>query len=219
VITRRDLLSTATGLVGAAALTTVGVGGPAHAAPRPGWRGAVSANGWPIDPGAVAVFPVSGAARTVALHRDAAAVLLHVARRWHYEVQPLTEGRHTVTGHTTDRRVAADWESNHLSGTAICLHPHAWPIGGAESMGRREKLIVRDILADCAGLVRWGADLTPAKLSHFQIDAAPDSRAFQRVAAQVGGWERHPGQGPGNGADPLAPDRRAKARRLERAQA
>ncbi|WP_151771503.1 hypothetical protein [Streptomyces abyssomicinicus] len=219
MITRRDVLTTATGLAGAAALTTVGGGGTAHAAPRPGRRGAASANGWPIDPGAITEFTVSGAGRTVALHRDAAAVLLHVARRWHYEVRPLTEGTHTVTGHTTDRRAAADQESDHLSGTAICLHPHAWPAGGAESMGRREKVIVRDILADCEGAVRWGADMSPATLSHFQIDVAPDSGLFARVAAKVGGWERHPGQGPGTGVDVTAPGRREKARRLEREHA
>jgi hypothetical protein len=216
VITRRDILATGTGLIGAAALTAVGAGGPAHAAA--GRRGGRSANGWPIAPEAIDRFAISGAGRTVALHRDAAPVLLHVARRWHYEIRPLTEGGESVTGYSPDHRTAADWESNYLSGTAVCLHPHAWPIGGPEGVSTREKAVVRDILADCEGLVRWGADLTPAKLSHFQIDVPPDSRAFTRIAARIRGWERHPGQGAGTGADPTSPDRRAKARQLERAQ-
>ncbi|MDH6520755.1 hypothetical protein M2163_002261 [Streptomyces sp. SAI-135] len=222
MISRRTLLGAAgTGLLVVASGTLAGP--VAAAAPRAGaWTGDVSANGWRIDPSAVTVHPVEGSAASLGLRGgEAAAVLLHVARRWHYEIAPLDTGEGGgVTGATTRRTVGADFESNHLSGTAIALHPAAYPLKGSEGLWPHQEAIVRDILADCDGTVVWGGDLAPVKVSHFHIAVRPGDRTLARVAARLDG-SRATGprtQTAGTVADPAAPARRAKSRRLHRAQ-
>ncbi|QIJ65565.1 hypothetical protein [Streptomyces sp. JB150] len=232
MISRRSLLGA---VAGAGALTLVQhtlTPAPAVAAPDAAggtepdtirWTGKKSANGWPIDPGAIAAFRVEGSGVPVRLREgDAAAVLLHVARRWHYEIAPLDSGEGGgVTAHTTRRDLGADFESNHLSGTAVALHPTAYPLAGSEGLWPHQEAIVRDILADCEGTVVWGGDLTPVKVSHFHLAARPGDRTLARVAARLdtGRPTTAPrAQTAGTVADPAAPARRLKARRLERAQ-
>ncbi|WP_406165195.1 hypothetical protein OIE52_00910 [Streptomyces canus] len=178
-------------------------------------------NGWPIAPDAVSTHQVEGSTASVALRDGAVAtVLLHVARRWHYEIAPLDTGQGGgISGHTAHRTIAADYESNYLSGTALCLHPGAYPLGGSEELWPHHELIVRDILLDCEGTVVWGGDLDPVKPSHFHIAAGPDSEALAHVAERLSpqpGVERT--RGAGAVRDPAHPSRRVKARRLERAQ-
>ncbi|GGT02038.1 hypothetical protein [Streptomyces chromofuscus] len=223
MISRRSLLGAAAG-AGVLAVASGALATPASAAaPRTGpWVGDVSANGWRIDPDAVAVHHVEGSAASLGLRRgEVAAVLLHVARRWHYEIAALGTGEGGgVTGHTTRRTVGADFESNHLSGTAIALHPAAYPLKGSEGLWPHQEAIVRDILADCDGTVVWGGDLTPVKVSHFHIAARPGDRVLARVAARLDTSRATVSriQTAGTVADPAAPSRRAKARRLRRAQ-
>lgn len=193
----------------------------ATAAPRTGaasatgtaqWDADRSDNGWRIDPDAVRTFRVEGSPATVRLHADAAAVLLHVARRWHYEVMPL-RGAADILGHSTDRAVRATYTSNRLSGTALVLP------GAGDGLWPHQTAIVRDILADCDGTVRWGADLTPASAGHFQIDVKPASRTLTRLTAALRDGSAR-GTGPRTGApdDPATPERRKQARRLAQAQ-
>ncbi|MFJ8146396.1 hypothetical protein ACIQ6R_15190 [Streptomyces sp. NPDC096048] len=222
--TRRSVLAAGAGTVAAA---WIGQTASAAAAPdassgkRAPWTGQRSANGWSIDPGAVSRHQVEGASAAVML-RDgpAAAVLLHVARRWHYEIAPLDTGEGGgASGHTTSRAVAAAYESNYLSGTALCLHPAAYPLGGSEGLWPHHELIVRDILLDCEGTVVWGGDLSPVKPSHFHIAAGPDNHALADIAERLSpppGAARTPVAGAGE--DPAHPARRVKARRLERVQ-
>ncbi|WP_180687059.1 hypothetical protein [Streptomyces gossypiisoli] len=223
MISRRSLLGVAAG-TGVLAVASGALATPAPAAaPRTGpWAGDVSANGWRIDPAAVTVHHVEGSAASLGLRRgEVAAVLLHVARRWHYEIAALDTGEGGgVAGHTTRRTVGADFESNHLSGTAIALHPTAYPLKGSEGLWPHQEAILRDILADCDGTVVWGGDLTPVKVSHFHIAARPGDRALARVAARLdtGRATASRTQTAGTVADPAAPSRRAKARRLRRAQ-
>ncbi|WP_128433242.1 hypothetical protein [Streptomyces cyaneus] len=182
------------------------------------WTSEHSDNGWTIDADAVAAFPVEGSDATVRLHHAAAAVLLHVARRWHYEVAPL-HGSGDVAGHRTDPAVRAAFESNYLSGTAVALHPLQYPLGAGDGLWPHQKRIVRDILADCDGVVRWGADLSPAAECHFQIDVAPRSKALARLTRTFRDRSvKRAGPRPGAVDDPTAPERRAKARRLEQIQ-
>jgi hypothetical protein len=219
VITRRSLLTSA----GVTVLgLTAGALDATAATESSQWEGNVSANGWTIDPTEIAAVKVAGSTATVVLRAGAAgAVLLHVIRRWHYEIGPVDtlEGG-GLAGHTTDRTVAADFESNHLSGTAVALHPAAYPLRGQDSLWPHHELFVRDILVDCAGTVVWGGDLTPAKRSHFHIAAQSGSRALSQVAERLR-TDIHTAQRPfiGRPADPSAPDRRAQAERLRRAQA
>lgn len=209
MITRRTLLGATAG-AGALALTPV----PAMAAPQ------TSANGWTVDPAAIATYRVEGSEASVALRRGpAAVVLLHIARRWHYEIAPLDTGEGGgVVGHTADRPVRAAFESNYLSGTAIALHPTAYPVGGSERLWPHHEAIVRDILVDCDGTVVWGGDLSLATASHFHVVAAPRGSALARVADRLDPGEHavSASQTAGAVADPATPERRRRARRLPR---
>ncbi|MFI6762828.1 hypothetical protein ACIBF5_27230 [Micromonospora sp. NPDC050417] len=218
IITRR-------GLLGAAAGTGVLIFVPGVAAQASGtnggrWTGPRSANGWLIDPDAITTYQVAGSTATVALRPGpTAAVLLHVARRWHYEIAALDSGEGGgIAGHTARRAVRADYESNQLSGTAVALHPTAYPVGGSERMWPWHEAIVRDILLDCAGTVVWGSDLTPAQVSHFHVVARPGDPALARVAARLGRSTQTEfrSQTAGRVADPSTPTRRGEAQRLPR---
>lgn len=223
MISRRGLLRVAAGTGALAVVSSTSITAASAAAPAAGqWSGEVSANGWRIDPSSVTVHHVQGSAASLGLRRgDAGAVLLHVARRWHYEIGALDTGEGGgVTGHTARRTVGADFESNHLSGTAVALHPTAYPLNGSEGLWPYQEAIVRDILADCEGTVVWGGDLTPVKVSHFHIAARPGDKALARVAARLDtGRPTAPrAQTAGAVADPAAPFRRTRALRLQRAQ-
>jgi hypothetical protein len=75
---------------------------------------------------------------------------------------------------------------------------------------------VRDILAECDGVVRWGGDdMTHPKDGHFQIDVPPGDARLRAVAAKISGWQDKPGQDAGAPADPGSPIRRAAARSLQ----
>ncbi|OJF11570.1 hypothetical protein [Couchioplanes caeruleus] len=218
MITRRSLLGAAAG----AGVLAVVPGATARAqGPGPGrWTRDTSANGWTVEPGALATYQIQGSRASVVLRQGAAAaVLLHLARRWHYEIAALDTGEGGgVTGHTTNRTVRADFESNYLSGTALALHPTAYPLGGSEGLWPHQEQIVRDILLDCDGTVAWGADLTPVKASHFHLAARPGDEALKRIAARLD-TRRHAEfrtQTAGAVADPATPHRRAQARRLPR---
>jgi hypothetical protein len=216
MITRRSVLGAAVG-AGALALLPGAAAEGADKSARP-WAGRVSANGWRIDSEAIAMYRIEGSLASVALRRgQAAAVLLHIARRWHYEIAPVDTGEGGgVAAYTTGRTVRVDFESNYLSGTAIALHPTAYPLGGTERLWPYHEVIVRDILVDCDGTVAWGGDLRPAKASHFHLVAQPGDKALARVAARLDRSRQTEVQSQTAGmvADPATPARREMARRL-----
>jgi hypothetical protein len=144
-------------------------------------------------------------------------VLLHVARRFHYEIGTLKAG--DITGYTTDTVVSAPFETNYRSGTAIAIRPAMYPAGAENCLFPHEIAIVRDILAECEGVVRWGGDdkKTP-KEGHFQIDVKPRDAALDRVVRKIAGWGEEPGKGAGVQADPFAIDRRRVAQDLAESQ-
>ncbi|MGW1998223.1 hypothetical protein [Embleya sp. NPDC001921] len=220
MITRRSLLTAA----GAAALVgTPAIAARAEAAARPAApRIGRSDNGWDIDPSRIATHHIPGTGTSVDLHEDAAAILLHVARRWHYEIAPLDTGQGGgITGHVPNpRNPTAGYASNYLSGTALCLHPTAYPAGGSETLWPYQRAIVRDILADCEGTVLWGADLRPVKVSHFHLAAPPGSTAAARLTRRLDTAHHLPDRArtAGRVTDPAQPERRAKALGLERVQ-
>lgn len=209
MISRRALLGAAAG-AGALALAPTAA---ARATPAAG----VSANGWRIDPAAILTHRIEGSRASVALRPGAAAaVLLHVARRWHYEIAALDTGEGGgVTGYSERHTAGAGFESNYLSGTAIALHPTAYPLGGSERLWPQHEVIVRDILLDCAGTVAWGGDLTPSMASHFHVAARPGDEILARVGARLGAAGPR-SQTAGTVADPATPARRDRARRLPR---
>lgn len=122
------------------------------------WRGSRSANG------------------------DAATLLSHVARRFHYEIDQLREK--DVTGHTTSRGVRRPHESNHRSGTATVIRPHAYPLGVRGGPYPQELVVVRDILAELDGAVVWGGDFVSPQESHFEIAWRHPSRS--RAPSSIG---------------------------------
>ncbi|WP_306976866.1 hypothetical protein [Streptomyces canus] len=145
---------------------------------------------------------------------DTATVLLHVARRFAYEIDMLRAG--DVHGHTADRSIAAPFESNYLSGTALAIRPLHYPLGADvknTGMSETEEIVVADILADCEGVVVWGGDLKPVKQSHFHVSVKPGDPRVKRLAARIRGWNDTPGEGAGS-IDAFAPARRRLATRF-----
>ncbi|GGU11800.1 hypothetical protein [Streptomyces violascens] len=222
---RRGILTGGLGLVGGA-LAVTGLPSTAYAGDRPQpseatstWSKDTSANGWPVtDHDGIAPHKVEGSPITVSLRGgDSATVLLYVARRFFYELDSELRTE-DISGHTTDRAVAAAYESNLLSGTALTIRPGAYPLGAKDGFFPQEIQVIRDILADCEGIVRWGGDEKLPKESHFQIDVKPGDKKLPRVAAKIRSWDTTPGAGAG-AIDPFTPQRRRDADALARTQA
>lgn len=192
---------------------------PATAATGAPWHRTVTQNGWPVvDGDAVTRVKIEGSDAAVSvLPGDVATVLEHVARRYHYEVETL--GRGDVRGHVTDRDVDAPQESNYLSGTALAIRPESYPAGAQGNMFARQLLVIRDILADCGGVVRWGGDNQDApKEGHFQIDVAPGDLRLAQLATRIRDRQTQPGGDAGAPADVLLTARRTAAQSLQRRQ-
>ncbi|MDQ0907929.1 hypothetical protein QFZ22_003914 [Streptomyces canus] len=213
-LTRRRALGLGIGAGAAVALTTAGPVQAAPAAREYTWEQSRSANGWPILDHTTK-YRVEGTDVEVSLAKgDTATVLLHVARRFAYEIDMLRAG--DVHGHTADRSIAAPFESNYLSGTALAIRPLHYPLGADvknTGMSETEEIVVADILADCEGVVVWGGDLKPVKQSHFHVSVKPGDPRVKRLAARIRGWNDTPGEGAGS-IDAFAPARRRLATRF-----
>ncbi|SFT61869.1 hypothetical protein SAMN04487904_104343 [Actinopolyspora lacussalsi subsp. righensis] len=202
-LSRRSLLASGTGLVGGAVLWASGLTPSAHAAvTEPGvWNSGRSANGWPVLGGtmrarSVPTHTIEGSDASVALlSGDAAVVLLHAARRFHYEVEELDPD--DVVGHTTSRKVAASYESNYLSGTALAIQPDQFPVGAGDGLFPAQVATVREILNDCEGVLRWGGDERMPKQGHFQIEVGPGDGRLRKVADKLRRWNEAPCRGAG----------------------
>ncbi|MGI5377833.1 hypothetical protein ACQEV2_27020 [Streptomyces sp. CA-251387] len=212
-LSRRHFIGASAGVVGALTLTTAG---EAAAAPADGrtWSTGRSANGWPVLRTAES-FRIEGSDRTVRLAGgDAATVLLHVARRFHYEIDSLRSG--DVHGWTDDREVKADYESNHLSGTAIAIRRLDYPVGSKGNLYPNELIVVRDILTELDGIVAWGGDFTTPKESHFEIAVRPGHPRLKGVARKIRRWETGPGDEGAGAIDAFDPRRRRAVRAFQR---
>ncbi len=214
---RRGVLVAGAALGAGTALTALpGVAQAAENAAPAGrrWSAARSANGWPVLDEAQPL-PIEGSGRSVRLAGgDAAVILLHVARRFHYEVDQLRAG--DVTGHSTHRTVTEDYESNYLSGTALAIRPHAYPVGVKGGLYPRELVVVRDILAELDGVVAWGGDFRTPKESHFEIAYKPGHPKVKGVARMIRGWQQGPGNEGAGTVDAFTPERRHRARAFAR---
>jgi hypothetical protein len=200
---RRQFLGVAGGLAVAVA---VGFAPAAVAA------ASTSANGWPLRHKDIQQFKVEGAGVEVALRSgDVAAVLLHVARRFHYEVAMLRPGQISQTGG------GAPFETNYLSGTAFAIRPDLYPTGAKGNLFPHELAVVRDILAECEGVVRWGGDFKKSpKEGHFQLDVRPGNLKLAKVARKIGQWG--PSRAAGTPRDVFDESRRAPAKVLAKQQ-
>ncbi|MFB7560931.1 hypothetical protein [Streptomyces brevispora] len=208
---RRRLLGAGTATAAGLALATTGSPAQASTRPKPRpraeqvklpagkeWIGRKSANGWAVLDEATK-YRVQGAPKlTVRLAKGpAATALLYVVRRYAYEIDTLRPEE--LAGHTTDRTVGVDFESNYLSGTAVAIQPMLYPLGGTAANGMSELAVtvVEDILADVGEVVAWGGELDPLKQSHFHIATPPGDRRLEALADRIGDWNTRPGKGAG----------------------
>ncbi|MEU1849404.1 hypothetical protein ABZ499_09010 [Streptomyces sp. NPDC019990] len=186
--------------------------------------GSRSRNGWEMenvadDGGTVFTRPVPGTPlRGVAVRMgDVETVLVHLVRRFHYEVDSLRRG--DVVGWQDPKGLSRSRpESNLASGTAVRIRPGFHPRGERGGFFPQQETVIRDILAELDGVVRWGGDDRTPDESLFSIDVAPGDEKLARVAARIRGWQLEPGAGAGSPVNVLAAGRRKAARALERRQ-
>ncbi|MEU6715025.1 hypothetical protein ABZ897_26475 [Nonomuraea sp. NPDC046802] len=213
-LSRRQLLATGAGIV--SAVTVAGLEAPAAAEAR--LSAGTTENGWPVIRD-TEEYRVEGSNASVRLLQgDAALVLLYVARRFHYEIDALrSDVPNEITGHAPIPAAAQPYESNYASGTAIAIRPNVYPRSVSGGFFPHELIVIRDILAQCDGVVRWGGDELVPKESHFQIDLPPADPRVSRLSIKIGSWNRTPGMGAG-AQDPFRPERIKTARQLEQQQ-
>ncbi|MFC7825005.1 hypothetical protein [Streptomyces sp. NPDC057375] len=241
-ITRRVTL-VAAGVTTAASLTTTGLlASPAAAAPQPLRNdelkealrrakarhrrlrtGRPSANGWEMQKamdadGAVVTCSVAGTGLTVPLRMgDTETVLLHVIRRFHYEVDFLGAdgGPNPLEGWVAPSSVRDSRrpESNQASGTAVVIRPGSYPPGVQDGFTKGQQLTIRDIAADTEGVVRWGGDDRRPYEGLFYLDVPPGDARLERVAAKIRAWGEAPGTGAGVIPDVMETSRRRRAAR------
>ncbi|MFJ6727162.1 hypothetical protein ACIQPQ_19885 [Streptomyces sp. NPDC091281] len=183
-----------------------------------------SPNGWEMEKvidggGSIATRPVPGTPLTGVAVRtgDVETVLVHVIRRFHYEVGEVRTGE--VTGWEGPGTVRKGrTEGNLASGTAVRIRPAFYPPGSRGGFFAPELTVIRDVLAELDGVVRWGGDDRHVDESLFSIDVKPGDPLLAEVAGRIRGWNLTPGQGAGTPVDVQAAERRRAARNLERRQ-
>ncbi|MEU5084257.1 MULTISPECIES: hypothetical protein [Streptomyces] len=237
-ISRRTLLSRTAAVAGGAALASLAgntlLAPSAQAAVPPMTDGPArdrvttgepSLNGWEMeksadDGGNVWTRPVLGTPLDGVQIRmgDVETVLVHTIQRFHYEIDTLRPGDVGGWQHPAKIRKGLA-ESNLASGTAIQIRPGFYPSGQRGGYFPNQLVIVRDILADLEGVVRWGGDDKKADEALFYITVKPGNGHLVKVADKLRGWAATPGEGAGSTTDPFAPKRRRAAERLARLQA
>ena len=77
----------------------------------------------------------------------------------------------------------------------------------------KERIVIDDIIAECAGVVLWGGELPVPMEGHFQIDLPPTDPRVRSLATRFGYTDTlDSATGPGS-IDAFAPARRARARK------
>jgi hypothetical protein len=165
-----------------------------------------SQNGFPAnDRSQIGVFQVPGTSTRLALRKgNVATVLLYVASEFDKCVEDIDTP--SSRGYVKDdlnaegsspSTVFDDWSfavrmvrgsstsmSNHASGSAIDLNATQHPLGTTGNFTSHQRAVIRRILKDCGGVVRWGGDYVSRKdPMHFEINASPARVAV--VAARL----------------------------------
>ncbi|NUP21130.1 MAG: hypothetical protein HOZ81_34695 [Streptomyces sp.] len=207
-MTRRDVVrrTAALGTVVLASGSLLALPTVASAAERPGPGAApgrpTSPNGWELEERANDVStvwtrraPGTPCDLDVRLG-DVETVLVHVVRRFHYEIDELRAG--DLTGWRAPSRVRLDRaEGNQASGTAVAIRPGSYPPGVQGGFYPPQLLVVRDILAECDGVVRWGGDDGRPYEALFSIGVPPGDERLTTLVARLRTWAEEPGKGPG----------------------
>lgn len=217
-LSRRRFIGAASSAAATATLIHVGAGTAVAAtgkgAEPQAWKGKKSRNGWPV----LAQAPshrIEGSSQKVRLAEgDASVILLHVARRFHYEIDSLRAG--DVHGWTAHPDVTEPYESNYSSGSALAIRPLCYPSGSKGNFYPNELVVIRDILSELDGTVAWGGDFTAPKESHFELTLRPGHPRLKGVARKIQGWQTGPGNHGAGATDAFDPRRRKAARAFER---
>ncbi|MFF5330334.1 hypothetical protein [Streptomyces rubradiris] len=243
-LSRRDLLNAA---VVATAVTTLPASGllssAAHAIPKAPdpkqlrasiqrlvernervLTGQTSRNGWEMervadDHGHVYTRPVPGTPLDGIQVRmgPVETLLVHVLRRFHYEIDELRKG--DVVGWRAPSEVRKGLaESNQASGTAVQVRPGFYPLGSRGGFFPFQLAVIRDILAELEGLVRWGGDEPRPDEALFFIDVRPGNVRLIETAERIRALSNTPGEGAGSSIDVSSPERRRAAETMERLQ-
>ncbi|MFE1023596.1 hypothetical protein ACFW5I_03380 [Streptomyces sp. NPDC058818] len=186
--------------------------------------GKPSPNGWEMEKktdggGSIWTRPVPGTPLDGVTVRigEVEAVLVHVIRRFHYEIDQLRKGE--VTGWRSPGKVRKGLpEGNQASGTAVQIRPEFYPAGTTGGFFPPQLLVIRDILAELDGVVRWGGDDRKADESLFYIDVKPGDPRLAALVEKLRTWQDTPSEGAGTPVDVLADDRRRAAKALQRSQ-
>ncbi|MFF8100869.1 hypothetical protein ACF07S_13995 [Streptomyces sp. NPDC016640] len=224
-LSRRQILRRATGVTAGAVLGTQLLASPALAQPegpepeqlREAVRkaqernkrvlsGISSSNGWQMERAADArghiyTRPVPGLPLDGVQLRmgEAEIVLLHVVRRFHYDVEELRRGDVIGWRHPSTLRKGLA-ESNQASGTGVQIRPGFYPSGLRGGFFPEQLSRIRDILAESAEVVRWGGDDKHPDEALFYINVPPGDSRLRRLASAIVGWNWTPGMGAGSGS-------------------
>ncbi|MFC5144553.1 hypothetical protein [Streptomyces aureoversilis] len=187
--------------------------------------GRPSANGWEMHKAidadmSISTCSVPGTGLHVAVRTSAPeTVLVHVIRRFHYDIDALgLQGEpDPVKGWISPSSVRDSRlpESNQASGTAVAIRPGSYPPGVRDGFTAGQQLIIRDILADTEGIVRWGGDDRRPYEALFYLNVRPGDPRLMRVADKIRTWNEAPGVGAGVLADMTQPSRRRRAARYQ----
>ncbi|MER6770918.1 twin-arginine translocation signal domain-containing protein [Streptomyces bacillaris] len=180
-----------------------------------------STNGWEIErtadqDGSIFTRPVPGVPLAGVQVRlgPAEDVLVHVIQRFHYEIDELREG--DVVGWRAPDHVPTNRpESALASGTGVQIRSNFYPVGARGGYFPHQVMVVRDILAELNGVIRWGGDDRTPDESLFYIAVKPNDARLTKTAQAVRTWQATPGRGAGTPVDILAADRREAAHALE----
>jgi hypothetical protein len=88
-----------------------------------------------------------------------------------------------------------------------CRHPPR--VAPGRRRGRHvphQLAVIRDILAECQGVVQWGGSFRRPHESHVQIDVTPTDPRLKKVVDRIRGWSDFPAGAPESWQ--WAPDRR-----------
>lgn len=168
-----------------------------------------SQNGWPIlRADQVASTIIEGSGAKIALTKGPAGVILrHVVRRFNYELTELGTG--DITAFDLGVQDPLLEQSNLASGTAVSILPSFYVPGSRQNFFDTQVIVLRDILAECEGVIKWGGDFESRTAEgYFQIDVPPDSPLITSVGLKISAWDASKDQGAGTQIDVVDPERR-----------
>lgn len=150
---------------------------------------------------------------------DVETVLMHVIRRFNYEIDQLgsKDEDPAIQGWIHPGKIHDSHlpEANLASGTAVVIRPTWYVPGARDGIDAAQKATIRDILAECEGVVRWGGDDRRPYEGLFSVGTRPGDPHLAAVAAKIRRWNYTSGEGAGVLIDPTSPSRRRLAARYQ----